>query len=78
MNYDNIVDVAKVIQNAMIEYQEKFPDNLSEEKIRQYALGKVMRFTKGKGDPSSFMHLICLEKSVYTDSLIASLGLQQC
>lgn len=76
--FDNIVDIAIVIQEAMLEYIKDNPENTSEHKIREYALAKAMQFTKGKCNPICIQQLICLEKSVYQNSEILFKGLLEC
>lgn len=76
--FDNIVDIATVIQEAMLEYIKDNPENISEHKIREYALIKTMKFTKGKCNPTCIQQLICLEKSVYQNSEILFKGLLEC
>lgn len=78
MRYDNIVDLATVIRNAMKEHLETYPDNESQAKIEQYALLKAMKFMRGLCSPETIQQLIHLEHSVYSDSKIAFKGLLQC
>lgn len=63
MNTD-IVEIAKVVQDAMREYVLEHPEG-SQENAEMAGVGAACRFTKGCGNPRFFKQLAEMEESVY-------------
>lgn len=65
---NNIVDIAKLLQDSMIEFQELHSD-ASQESIEEYAVKKVMEFGRGIYNPQIIKAMACMERSVYDDHI---------
>lgn len=65
MNRYSVVDIAKLIQDSIIEYQTKNPNDMSQENAEEYAIGQVLRLGRGIFDPNVICSMVNLERSVY-------------
>jgi hypothetical protein len=69
-SFDNLIDIASVIQEAIIEYQKNNPDDLSVSGPAKYAMYEVMKFSRGHVNPELMVQMIRLERSVYKPGTI--------
>lgn len=61
----NIAHLAEVIQLSIREYYTNNPNDIRENGARKLAMDNVMRFGKGKYNPTIIESLINMERSCY-------------